>query len=138
MRVSIIVERSDDRNAGGETPHRGAKQTSVNHSGIGHSASLSQSTEAWRKDGINHLVVQSPAANGTRQTNEMSDQRRIRWLSTQQPPIEFHIRCGVQKSVQGPCAYIAPEMVQGIVCCSKRAPRRLNNDIRSFKQQTSG
>src|SRR5579864_3751033 len=102
MRVSIIVGHSDDRDASGETPHRGAEQTSVNQSGIGHSASLalryclSQSTEAWRKDGNNHLVVQSPAANGNRQANEMSDQRRIRWLSTQQSPIEFLIRCGIQ------------------------------------------
>jgi hypothetical protein len=32
-----------------------------------------QAAEAWRKDGINHLVVQSPAANGNRQANEMSD-----------------------------------------------------------------
>src|SRR2546427_10806285 len=85
VRVSIIVGHRDDRDAGGETPHRGAEQTSVNQRSIGHSASLalhyslSQSTEAWRQDGNNHLVVQSPGANGTRQTNEMSDQRRIRW-----------------------------------------------------------
>jgi hypothetical protein len=33
----------------------------------------SQSAEVWRIDGINHLAVQSPAANGNRQANEMSD-----------------------------------------------------------------
>src|SRR2546430_10350801 len=75
VRVSIIVRHRDDRDAGGETPHRGAEQTSVNQSGIGHSASLYQSAEAWRKDGFNHLFVQSPRSGERRVGKEC----RSRW-----------------------------------------------------------
>jgi hypothetical protein len=106
--------RSNDRNAGGETPHRGAEQTSIDQRSVGHNASLSQSTKAWWKGGINYVVIQLPVAIGTRLANEMSDQRRIRWLSTQQSPIEFDICGGVRKRMQRSCAYIAPVMIQGI------------------------
>src|SRR5947208_6405121 len=41
VRVSIMVRHSDGRDAGGEAPHRGEEQTSVNQRSIGASASFS-------------------------------------------------------------------------------------------------
>src|SRR5690349_17199023 len=94
-----ILNYGHDCHTRGETAHRGTEQLRVDYSRVSHGTSSNQSVGACQKDGCGSHIIHLPAGSGAAHVSKTSDQRSIGWLPTEQPSVEFLIRCWVQYRV---------------------------------------